>query len=58
MTKVQTILGHFNPETSRRTNERTLRSKFGRSLEQNCVFQPIYSNKNSLDIKFWFGGRV
>lgn len=29
--KIDTILGHFNPESARRTNQKSLRSCFGRT---------------------------
>ena len=35
--KVDAILGHFNPETARRTEEKSLRSVFGRNRDRNCV---------------------
>ena len=35
--KVESILGHFNPETARNTNQKSLRACFGRSMEDNCV---------------------
>ena len=37
--KVDSILGHFNPEMARRTEEKSLRAIFGRSRLRNCVMQ-------------------
>lgn len=37
--KVESILGHFNPEMARRTDEKSLRACFGRSRQQNCALQ-------------------
>jgi hypothetical protein len=51
-------LGHFNPETARRTEEKSLRSIFGRDRERNCVMQIFNLSNRYLDLKFWFGGRV
>jgi nucleoside diphosphate kinase len=31
--KTETILGHFNPDLARRTNQKSLRSCFGRTRE-------------------------
>lgn len=57
--KVEAIIGHFNPETARRTEEKSLRALFGRSRNQNCVLQVFNVNtKQSLELKYWFGGRV
>jgi len=56
--KIESILCHFNPELARRTNQKSLRSCFGRTRQQNCTL-PIYQqSKKNLDIKFWFGGRI
>lgn len=36
--KVQRILGHFNPEMARKTNEFSMRAFFGQTKDENCVF--------------------
>lgn len=56
--KIDSILGHFNPELARRTNRKSLRACFGRSKAQNCVMHIFDQAKQHLDLKFWFGGRV
>lgn len=56
--KVESILGHFNPEMARRTEEKSLRACFGRNRRQNCVLQIFKQNRKNLDISYWFGGRV
>lgn len=56
--KIDSILGHFNPELARRTDRKSLRACFGRSKTQNCVMHIFDQAKQHLDLKFWFGGRV
>lgn len=57
--KVETIVGHFNPETARRTEEKSMRAIFGRSRDLNCVLQVFNVNtKHTFELKYWFGGRV
>lgn len=56
--KIDSILGHFNPELARRTDGKSLRACFGRSKAQNCVMHIFDQAKQHLDLKFWFGGRV
>lgn len=56
--KIDSILGHFNPELARRTSCKSLRACFGRSKAQNCVMHIFDQAKQHLDLKFWFGGRV
>ena len=56
--KVESILGHFNPEMARRTGQKSLRACFGRSKVDNCVMQIFDLGKKDLDTNFWFGGRV
>lgn len=56
--KVESILGHFNPETARMTVQKSLRACFGRSMEDNCVMQIFDHSKQQLSLKYWFGGRV
>lgn len=35
--KVESILGHFNPETARLTDQKSLRACFGRDITENCA---------------------
>ena len=35
--KVEGIMGHFNPETARLTDQKSLRACFGRDISENCA---------------------
>jgi len=35
--KIEKVLGHFNPEMARRSGEKGVRACFGRSKLENCV---------------------
>ncbi len=58
--KCENIVGHFNPDLARKTNEKSVRALFGRDKEQhNCVLKMFASQKKNLsELIFWFGGRV
>lgn len=58
--KCESIVGHFNPEMARKTNEKSVRAFFGTDKEQrNCVLKMFASQKKNLsELIFWFGGRV
>ena len=43
ISKVEQIIGHFNPELARKTNERSVRSYFGRDKDLNCVLKMFAS---------------
>jgi nucleoside diphosphate kinase len=59
ISKVESIIGHFNPETARKTNEKSVRAFFGRDKKQNCVLKMFASQKKNMsELIFWFGGRV
>ena len=51
-------MGHFNPETARLTDQKSLRACFGRNITENCAIQIFDKTKTLLNLKFWFGGRV
>jgi len=55
---VDQILGHFNPETARRNNEKSLRAIFGRNRDKNCVLQVFNLQHKYLDLRYFFGGRA
>jgi hypothetical protein len=58
--KCENIVGHFNPDMARKTNEKSVRAFFGRDKDQqNCVLKMFASQKKNLsELIFWFGGRV
>jgi nucleoside diphosphate kinase len=41
--KCEKIIGHFNPDTARKTNEKSLRSLFGKDKDHNCVLKMFAS---------------
>jgi nucleoside diphosphate kinase len=59
ISKCEKIIGHFNPEIARKTNEKSVRSFFGKDKDHNCVMKMFASQKKNLsELTFWFGGRV
>jgi nucleoside diphosphate kinase len=58
--KCEQIVGHFNPEMARKTNEKSVRAFFGRDKDQhNCVLKMFASQKKNIsELIYWFGGRV
>jgi len=41
--RVEKIVGHFNPDTARKTNEKSVRSFFGKDKDHNCVLKMFAS---------------
>lgn len=39
ISKVDKIIGHYNPELGRKTNEKSVRSLFGIDRDNNCVLK-------------------
>lgn len=60
ISKCEGIVGHFNPDMARKTNEKSVRAFFGKDKEHhNCVLKMFASQKKNLsELIFWFGGRV
>jgi len=58
--KCEQIVGHFNPDMARKTNEKSVRSFFGLDKEhKNCVLKMFASQKKNVsELIYWFGGRV
>lgn len=60
LTKVESIVGHFNPDTARITNEKSITSYFGQDKDFNCTLKLNFNQKKKFEreMMFWFGGRA
>jgi len=60
LSKIEQIVGHFNPEMARITNEKSLTSYFGQDKDFNCTLKLNFSQKKKClkETMFWFGGRA
>lgn len=57
--KCEKIIGHFNPQLARATNEKSMRAFFATDKTHNCTLKMFASQKkNHSELTFWFGGRV